>query len=890
MEPLKGFSSALFGMALRLLPRWLRQDVGREMQLTFDDRLRECDTGMQVVRASALELSGVLVVAVRARLFLSALPGVEQTRRDGVLSDVRQDVVYAFRAFARRPVFTLMVIATFALGVGATSAMISVVDAVLLRPLPYPDPERVVIVYPTLPDWKSIPTLQDSWASARFSPPEFAEFKARQRSYSALGAYKRDRASLVGYGEPEIVPIGRGTAGLFGALGVRPLHGRLLAADESAPVGMLQYDFWQSRFGGDPAIVGQKIQLGKESVEVVGVLPERFEVLGLEAKVWLPVTETMSEQERNNHVWRAIGRLRDGVSVDAADDEANRIIASFSVGDHIKHGGRIVSPLEDVTAKYRLPLYVLVGASFLLLLTACISVAAMLLGLGMDRGSEIAVRAALGASRRRVLSQLLTEGLLLGVLGSAVGILLAFTLQRFLLQLAPADLPRLAEAGVNARVLGFTLFASLGSAIVFAVVPALTLSRANLGATAVTLRVTRHAHGRLQQGLVVAEIALATVLLMSAGLLTRTMQHFNAVDPGFDPDAVITVRITPDADRFDFPRDGYEARVRAYYDRLQEQLSSIPGVESIAVTSAMPFTGDRASNDVEPEGYTRAPGEVLDAWRRRVSASYFDVMRMRLVDGRFFSAAEDQPGAQPVVVINERMARRFWPGQRAVGKRIGRIWTGGRSNQHLVIGVVRDAREHDLRGEESITYYAPNGRESGGSFVLRTRLSVNELAPVIRHRLWSVDPTLPITGIASMRELMGQSVSAQRYRMRLVVAFSILATLFALMGAYGVLSRAAARREREMGIRAAVGALYTDLALLMLKQGLALVLIGLTAGLAAAWFATRALETMLFETRRTDPLTIGGIVLLMTVIGLTAGWYPARRAARVDPMRVLRSD
>ena len=883
MRLLQRSSRIAFSAALLLLPRWLRKELGSELRLTFDDRLSECRTVRQVVHATLLEMGGLALTGMRARLLMSPPPALESTRRGNLMSGVRQDLVYALRAFGRRPVFSLMVLATFGLGVGATSAMFSVVDAVLLRPLPYPDPERIVIVYPTIPEWREHPTLSEGWSSARFSAPEFADFKAQQTSYSALGAYTRSRGTLLGSGAPEIIPIGLGSAGLFGALGVRPLHGRLFAPDESAPVVILQHDFWKVRFGSDPAIIGKKIRLGDESVEVVGVLPQRFQVLGLEASAWRPLSENPVGAARDDHTWRVIGRLRDGVTFERANDEANRIIASFSVGRHIGHGGRIVSPLEDVTGKYKLPLYVLIAASFLLLLAACISVAAMLLGLGMDRESEIAVRAALGASRGRVISQLLTEGLLLGVLGGALGIALAFVLQRFLLQLAPAELPRLAEAGVNLRVLFFAVLASVASALVFTVVPALTLSRANLSAAAVTLRVTRRAHGRLQQSLVVAEVALATVLLVSAGLLTRTMQQLNAVDPGFDPDGVIAVRFAPNS--FDIRRLGFEQRIGAYHARLQEQLASIPGVESVALTSTMPYSGDRASNDVEPEGHTPAPGEVMDAERRIVSASYFDVMRMRTIAGRLFTRAEDRPGAQPVVVINERMARRFWPGQNAVGKHLG-----FHDRRHLIIGVVKDTRERDLRGEQSLNFYVPSTGQTGGSFALRTRLDHRTLAPLIREKLWSVDPGLAITGIVSMRDLMGESVSAQRYRMRLMLAFSLLATLFAIMGVYGVLSRTAARREREMGIRAAVGALYRDLALLMLKQGVALVVAGLTAGLATAWFATRALETMLFETRRTDPLTISGIIVLMLAIALAAGWAPARRAARVDPMRVLRSD
>jgi putative ABC transport system permease protein len=885
MRLLQRTSRIALSAAMLLLPRWLRNGIGGDLRLTFDDRLSECRTAWQVVQATLLEMGGLALTGVRARLLMSPPPAPDWTRRGNLMSGVRQDLTYALRAFGKRPVFSLLVIGTFGLGVGATSAMFSVVDAVLLRPLPYPEPERIVIVYPTIPEWRNHPTLHENWSSARFSAPEFVDFKAQQRSYSALGAYTRSRATLLGSGAPEIIPIGLGSAGLFGALGVRPLYGRLFAPDESAPVVILQHDFWTVRFGGDPSIVGKKIWLDDQSVEVVGVLPERFQVLGLEASAWRPLSENPVGAARDDHSWRVIGRLRDGVSFERADDEANRIIASFSVGRHIGHGGRIVSPLEDVTGKYKLPLYVLIAASALLLLAACISVAAMLLGLGMDREGELAVRAALGASRGRVVSQLLTEGLLFGVLGGALGIALAIVLQRFLLQLAPAELPRLAEAGVNLRVLFFAVLASVASALVFTVVPALTLSRANLSAAAVTVRVTRRAHGRLQQGLVVAEVALATVLLVSAGLLTRTMQQLNAVDPGFDPDGVITVSIAPAGERFDFRRPGYETRVGEYHARLQEQLAAIPGVEAVALATTMPYTGGRASNDVEPEGYTPAPGEVVDAERRFVSSNYFHVLRMRATEGRFFTAAEDQPGAQPVVVINERMARRFWTGQSAVGKYLGIF-----EKRHLIIGVVQDTRERDLRGEQSLNFYVPAARQKNGSFALRTELSIHRLGPVIREKLWSVDPGLPITSIASMRDLMGESVSAQRYRMRLMLAFSILATLFAIIGVYGVLSRAAARREREMGIRAAVGALYRDLALLMLKQGVVLVVAGLSAGLAGAWFATRALESMLFETRRTDPLTIGGIIVLMVAIGLAAGWLPARRAARVDPMRVLRSD
>lgn len=886
-------------LAFATLPEWFRHRAGRDLLATHEERLRECTTSFAALWLTLREFAGLLALAIRLR-FLSP-PTSHSSPRLSMLDTLAQDVGFAARGFRRRWTFALLVVATFGLGIGATTAMYSVVDAVLLRPIDAPEPERLASIYTTIPSWQSSERLSAFWDRSTFSWPGYLEFKKQQRSFAEVAAYTTSSTTITGDGAPELIGLGLATPELFAVLGVHPYLGRFFAPDDPNETALLSYDFWRSRYGGDPGVIGRKIQLGPRNCTIVGVLPPGFEMSNywrraavIDAPVWRPIVPAPNDPNyrADNSFLSVIGRLSAGVSMAQASDEAARLIPVIMPDTRYPRGGRVVPRIEDQSHGFREPLLILIGASVLLLVAACTSVATMLLGAGMDRQAELAVRSALGAGRGRLVRQLVTEGVLFGVAGGALGIGLAAVLLRFLLIMAPAGTPGLAGASLDLRVLGVALVISILFALLFTIAPALVLSRVNVAGVAASARSVAGTRGRLQQILIVGELTLATVLLVAAGLLTRTMHRFETVDPGFQPEGLLTVRIVqPPTMRFrvagDTSQRGVSERINAYYAQLADALRAMPGVEDVAITNVLPFSGDAGSNDVEPEGYVRIPGKSMDAERRPVSANYFRVTKMRFVAGRDFTDDDDHIEAVRVMVVNEGFVRRFWPGQSVIGKRVT-FW----NEPWTVVGVVRDTRESDLRGETGAKFYVPSKRlrEQTGSFVIRTRIDPSTLAASVRPTLWAVDEKLPITQIATMRERMGNTVLEQRYRMRLMLAISGLAIVFAITGVYGVLSRSVARRRRELGIRSALGALARDVMLLLLRQGLALGVLGVGAGLVAGYFATRVLESMLFETSRNDPFTLGAIAALVLGLTLIAAWYPARRAAKVDPMEVLRAE
>jgi predicted permease len=889
-------SLRIMQLASLLLPSWFRHAAGRDLLVTHDERARECKTNLALLRLTVREAVSVFALAIRLQL----LPSPTSPRLP-MLDTLRQDFGFALRNCSRRWTFSLLVVLTFGLGIGATTAMYSVVDAVLLRPIDAPEPERIASIYSTIPSWKNSERLAPYWQHSTFSWPSYIEFKRQQRSFAEIAGYTWSSTTITGDGAPDLIGLGLATPELFSILGAHAYVGRLFTADDPTTTAVLSYNFWRSRFGGDANIVGRAIKLGARDCLVVGVLPPGFEVMRywkgaavLDAPVWRPMVPTPGDNNygTGNSFISVIGRLRVGISLAQANDEAARLVPAVMPDPQYPRGGRVVPRIEDQSAGFRGPLLILIGASVLLLVAACTSIATMLLGAGMDRSSELAVRAALGAGRSRLVRQLVTEGILFGLAGGVLGIALASALLRLLLLMAPAGTPGLAGAALDMRVLLVALGISVVFALLFTMVPALVLSRVNIAGLASSARTIAGRRGRLQQILIVGELTLATTLLVGAGLLTRTMHRLDTVDPGFQPDGLLTVRVVrPPSVRFrvdgDSSANGLTDRVSAYYEQLASALRAIPGVHDVAVATILPFSGDAGSNDVEPEGYTRKPGQSMDAERRPISANYFSVMKMRMVAGRDFVAADDRSDAMRVVIVNESLVRKYWPGQSAIGTRLG-FW----NQQWTVVGVVHDAREFDLRGENGAKFYVPSKRlnEQSGSFVIRTRLDPSTLAASIRPALWAVDDKLPITQIATMRERMGNSVVEQRYRMRLMLAISGLAIIFAITGVYGVLSRSVARRRRELGIRSALGALSRDVMLLLLKQGLTLGVLGVGAGLVAGYFGTRVLESMLYDTSRNDPFTLAAIATLVLALTLIAAWYPARRAARVDPMEVLRAE
>jgi predicted permease len=816
-----------------------------------------------------------------------------------------QDVRFGWRAAVRRPAPYLLALVTYALGIGTSVAMYSVVDGVLLRPLPYPDAARIVSVYPTIPAWRGHPSLNASWDRASFSQPEFFEWGAAQTSFVQAAALSRGRAIITSDGAPERISVSSATADLFPMLGASAVIGRLFTEEDGArgapDVVVISDGFWMSRFGGSRDIVGRNIRMDGNERTVIGVLQDGFTVQGHDAAAWIPIDPVADDTQREDHSLTVVARLREGVPLERAEQETDAILRGLSekhpeqtrqMGETIErsrlmHGGNLVAWREDLTREVRTPLLILLAAAMLLLAVACTNVSALVLGIGIDREQELVVRGAIGADRRRLIRQLLTESLGLAVVGGVGGVLVALALTRGLVRLAPADVPRLADVSVDARVTIVALAVSAVVGIVFGLAPALSLTRADLSARLRTARVAG-LRSRLHGSLVVLQLSMATLLLVGAGLLTRTLFALDAVDPGFDPDGLLTVTISPVYQQFasdsGFDGRGYDQ----YFDRFAAGLGSIPGVRAVAIGSNLPYSGSRSNNEIEIEGYTSAPGEVVLGERYWVSANFMDVLGMSILEGRAFTEADDRAGASKVTIISERFARRYFPGQSPIGRWI-KAWFGTLT----IVGVVADARDRSLAGDDHARYYMPR-RElggQGGSFVLDVgRADPDAFADAVRARIWAVDPDVPVLSVRSLRDTIHASLAEQRFRARLMLVFAVLAALFAVLGIYGVTSRSAASRTREMGIRVALGAGKSGVMGLIIRQGLTLAASGVLLGVLAATGAARVLASFLYGVEPLDPLTLLLVAAALAGFAGLASLGPSLRASRVQPIEALKAE
>jgi putative ABC transport system permease protein len=789
------------------------------------------------------------------------------------------DVRFAFRTFARRPALLGLVVASLALGIGASSAMFSVVDTVLLRPLPFDHPERLVSVYPTLPELRGHPTLGDLADRGTFSWPEFWDIRDNARSFDAIAAYRStSRTIMTAGGPPERLQLAEVTPSFFKVLRVNPVLGGVFAEDANgsatngARAVVLSHRFWQTRLGGRRDVVGSTITLDGDAYTVVGVVPPYTGIGTTLPEAWVPHVRTPRDAEgRGNHsMGGVIGRMREGVTVDQARDEVTRIFRATTPPDHGgMHGGNVFALHGDRTRRVRPALLILLAASGLLLLVACANVAAILLGAGLERMHEIAVRGALGASWRRIIGQMLTESLVLAAIGGVLGVGVAFLAMKGLLLLAPAGVLRIDEAALSGRVLLFAVVIATASGVLFGLLPALTLARQRPATLLQSSRGTVGGLGRGQAVVVIGELALATVLLVGSTLLVRTLWALNSVDPGFKVEELVTVRLAPDIRRFrDLGQDSAQRVVNAYGDRFVAEIASLPGVRGVAVTSNVPLTGDRGNNDVAPEGWTPRGDERLLAERRFVSAGFFGTLGIRMVAGRDFTASDDRDGAPKVMVISEGLARRVWPNEPALGKRIS-FWG---SNVATVVGVAADVRDESLQDITQLAFYVPAKQYGNwGALVVRASPNVDPLSLIqpIRQRVWQVDPTVAIPSVETFGSLVAAEVAEQRYRARLMMVFSALAAIFAGMGVYGVTARSVVRQRRDIGVRLALGA---------------------AIGLVASLVVGRSLQGLLYGVRPTDPVTLIVIAALVCGFSVVAALAPGRRATRVSPMEALRSE
>jgi putative ABC transport system permease protein len=814
-----------------------------------------------------------------------------------------QDLRYGARTLLKNPGFTLIAVLTLGLGIGANTAIFSVVNGVLLRPLPYHEPERIVTLL--------------NYGRGPVSPANFLDFRSDSQSFAQMAAAEAWGGSLAGADRAEAISGLRMGEGLFAMLGERPLLGRTLQSEDYQPgkdhVVALSHKLWQRAFGGDPNIVGRNITLSGESYTVVGVMPPQFQFppfWSTRAEMWAPLDLRSRATARGGNSLRVFARLKPGVTLQQAQSEIDainrRLIQAYpeaNTGLNIR-----VDPLnEKVVGNVRRALLVLSGAVGFVLLIACANVACLLLARAAMRTSETAVRVALGAGRWRIVRQLLTENLLLSLGGAAVGILLAVWGVDWLTALLAGNsnsfsvrLPRLSEIKIDAMALGFTLAVSLFTSLLFGLVPALAASKPDLNqALKENARGAAGGRRRLRETLVVIELALALVMLIGAGLLMNSFLKLQEVDPGFNPRNALAMTVSlAGASQYVGPSR------EAFYKQLTDRLTALPGVESASAINHLPLAGDIWTRSLTIEGRPLPPpGQGIEVAFRVSRPGYFHTMGIPLRAGRDFTE-RDTPEAPGVIILNETLARRHWPGEDPIGKRVtlDDPRDNSRAPQWLtVVGVVRDVKQESwtdapmheiyLPFQQGRGFYSETARHYASmTLVIRTTVEPQSLARISEDTVRSLDRNLPVSGVVTMEQVIADTLWQQRFNLQLIGIFAALAMALAAIGLYGVMSYSVAQRAREVGLRMALGANRRDVLKLVVGQGMKLALAGVALGLLASVALTRLMEKLLFGVGATDFSTFAVIAVLLTLVALLACLIPARRATKVDPMIALRSE
>ncbi len=800
-----------------------------------------------------------------------------------------QDLRYGARQLARSPGFTVVAVLTLALGIGANTAIFSVVNAVLLRPLPHPEPERLTMVW--------LDNRNEGWPEDLTSYPTYLDWRSQNRSFEDLAAFTPSEASLSGDGEPERVRSAVVSASYFSVLRVQPAQGRVFRPEEEVPgaepVVVLSAGLWQRRFAGRPDILGQPINLGGNPFTVIGVMPSGFDAPA-RTELWLPFSgQPQQLLDARDPLWlRVIGRLKPGVPLAEAQAEMTAIARRLEqeYPDSMANLGVNLVPLHThVVGKARPALLTILGAVLFVLLIACANVANLQLARSAARERELAVRAAIGAGRLRLVRQLLTESLLLATLGGVVGLLLAFWGVETLRGLLPATVPRVDEIGVDTGVLLFLLGATLLTTLLFGLVPALRTSRPDLndslkegGRTA-----TGGAHARLRSALVVGEVALALLLLVGAGLMLRSFQNLLGIDPGFQHRNQLTFDLNTSPSKYPEP-----AQVAQFYEQVLGRLRALPEVEEVSAASDVPLSGSiwPNANSFALEGVARSPeDQSISVNITVVTDDYFRTLAVPLVSGRFFGP-EDTPESAPVVLINQAMARRYWPNEDPVGKRMKYGGADSTGPWRTIVGVVADVRDSELDRETRIASYLPQSqtRRRAMTLVLRASSDPLRLVPTVREQVWSLDREMPLANVSTLEARLERSLAQRRFNMLLLGVFGALALTIASIGIYGVIGYSVAQRRHEIGVRMALGAQRGDIFRHVVGQGIGLALLGIGIGLAGAFALTRFITGLLFRIEPTDPVTLVVVSALLAGMAFLACFMPARRAAKVDPMVALR--
>lgn len=813
--------------------------------------------------------------------------------RDTLLQDLR----FAVRQLRADPSFTVTALVALALGIGATAAIFSVVNGVLLRPLPYAHADRLVMMVEKS-DRVQLPRM---WVSL----PNFEDWKERNRSFETLGAFGTAVVGLSGAGDPERIQLSWVTGELLNVLSARPAIGRSFNAEEQVVGGprsvVLEHGLWQRRFASDPGVLGRTVQLDGQDYTVVGVMPPGFQfpqVFGGRVEAIISTAPVVEEEpdirRRTNHPGLvALGRLRPGVTVDQARAEMQQLAAQLRQEnpENFDDGVVVASLKDEVVGDARTALLVLLAAVFFLLLIACANVAGLQLARGAWRERELSLRSALGASRGRLIRQLLTESMLLSVIGGALGLLVGTWGAAALLSISPGSLPRADQVDVDGRVLLFSLVVVSLTGLLSGLAPAFLVSRTDLGDALKegSGRTTSGLHRqRFRRLLVVSELALAVVLLAGAGLMIRSFQRLSNVHPGFDPSGVVMMELTLPTVRY--PRPEQQS---AFFSQVLERVGSLPAVTAAGVVTDPPLSGGGRQSGLRIADQAPPSGELPPLTDIEVvSPGYFHALGVPLIDGRRFSE-QDGVTATRVAIVDEALARRFWPGGNPIGKRVAfdndekgvALW-------REIVGVVRTVKNYGLDATGRMLIYVPSlqAPEATMTLVVRGGVAPAELVPAIRREIQALDSSLPLGDPRVLEQLLVDSVAPRRLQALLLSVFAATALLLASLGTYGVVAYSAARRSHEIGIRIALGAGRVQVLSMILRQGATLTLVGSAVGLLAALMLTRTLRSQLYEISPTDPLTFACITAVITLVALVASYLPARRATKVDPLVALRSE